>query len=497
MNQLTGADNLFLHLEDRHQHMHVAGIGIYDRATAPGGFVPFENILRLFESRLNTVPAFRRRLLTVPFAVDLPYWMDYSHVEVKEHVRHIALPKPGDWRQLCIEVARIHSRPLDRTKPLWEATIIEGLDSIPDIPKNSFGCYIKIHHAAVDGEAGAGILKAIHSFSPEEDFDESDRRRPVLDCEPSSHELYARAVMHTFWKMPAAARFSLRTALRITGCGAGYVGQLPQLLREAGLPSVEAIASMMRHSPSTRFSGKVSAHRVVAMVSLSLADMKRVRQKIAGATINDLFLTTVGGALNQYLGSKGELPNRSLNVMVPMTLRDSGETGKTGNQVGMSLMSIHSEIERPLERLAAIQKGARQAKAVVSAVGKDFPKNVADLLPAVASALLTNKVVVPTMNLIVSNVRGPDVPMYLAGAKLVAFTPLSVAFNGLGLNVTGFSYQGRLWVSAVSCGEMMPDPGFFGECLEGSFHELVEAADVLPDAQDLRPRSSKKRTTPR
>lgn len=492
MKQLTGADNLFLHLENRHQHMHVAGIGIYDMATAPGGCVRFKEILRLFESRLNAVPVLRRRLLTVPLELDLPYWIEDADVDVEFHVRHIALPKPGDWRQLCIEVARIHSRPLDRSKPLWEAYVIEGLDTIPGIPKDSFAFYIKVHHAAVDGEAGAELVKAIHSFSPDEHIEESDRRALIPDREPPTHALYARALIHSLRKVPTTARFSLRTAMRTIGLGAGYAGQLPRVLLESGLPSVEAITSLMRHSPPTPFSGKVSAHRVLTMVSLSLAEMKLVRHTIEGATINDIFLTTVGGALNSYLGSKGELPDRSMTAMVPMTLRVAGEGGDAGNQVGMSLMSIHSEIEKPLERLGAIRSGAQQAKAMVRGFGKDLPKNVADLLPAVAAELLTNKVVVPTMNIIVSNLHGPDAPMYLAGAKMVAFVPVSVAFNGMGLNVTGFSYLGKLWVSAVACRDMMPDPGFFGECLEASFNELVDAAKRLPDAGDQRPTSPKK-----
>jgi WS/DGAT/MGAT family acyltransferase len=496
MEQLTGGDNLFLHVENRHQHMHVAGIGIYDMATAPGGFVRFKDILRLFESRLHAVPVFRRRIKTVPLEIDLPYWMEDPDVDVEYHVRHIALPKPGDWRQLCIEVARIHSRPLDRARPLWEAYVIEGLEPIPGIPKDSFALYIKVHHAAVDGEAGADIVKAIHSFSPDEAVDESDRRVRIRDREPTTHELCARAVIHAFGKVPATARLSLRTAIRMTGLGAGYMGQWPPLRWEAGLPSVEAITSIVRRSPPTRFSRKVSAHRVLTMVSWSLAEMKRVSHAIEGATINDLFLTTVGGALNKYLGSKGELPDRSMTAMVPMTLRDSEEGSATGNQVGMSLRLIHSEIERPLERLAAIRSGAHQAKAMVSAIGEDLPKNVADLLPAAATELLTNRVVVPRMNIIVSNVRGPDVPMYLAGAKMVAFAPVSVAFNGMGLNVTGFSYHGKLWVSAVACREMMPDPGFFGECLETSFMDLVDAAGVLPVARNQRPTSPKKRVTP-
>ena len=164
MKQLSGTDSLFLRMERGNQYMHVAGLGIYDPSTAPDGKVRFKDVLRFFESRLDALPVFRRRLVRVPLRLDRPYWIEDPHIDVEFHVRHIALPAPGDWRQLCIQVARIHARPLDRSKPLWEAYVIEGLDNIEGLPTGSFALYIKFHHCAVDGEAGTEILKAIHSL---------------------------------------------------------------------------------------------------------------------------------------------------------------------------------------------------------------------------------------------------------------------------------------------------------------------------------------------
>jgi len=478
-------DNMFLHLEHGNQYMHVAGLGIYDPATAPNGFVRFKDILGFFESRLDTAPVFRRRLATVPFDLDRPYWVEEGDVDVEFHVRHIALPQPGDWRQLCIQVARIHSRPLDRTKPLWEAYVIEGLDNIPGIPKGSFAFYTKFHHAAIDGEGGTEVLKAIHSFSPEEEPLPVPSTR-FRDREPAQAELYARALVNTLQRVPRAARFSLSTAQRLAGIGAGYLGQLSDVLREAGVPSVETMRAKLRRPPVTRFSGKVSAHRVVELVPLRLDEIKRIREKVAGATINDIFLATVGGTLNRYLVAKGELPGRTMTAQVPMTLRGSEKGGDTGNQIGVAVMPVHSEISDPIERLTAIRDGAEKAKALVSAVGKDLTKHVYDLFPAVASELFTTKVMLPTMNIVVSNVRGPDVPIYLAGAQMVAFAPVSIAMNGLGLNVTGFSYHGTMWVCAVSCRDMMPDPGFFADCMREAFSELVDAAEALSPAPQAR-----------
>ena len=473
---------MFLRLEHGNQHMHVAGLGIYDPSTAPGGFVRFKDILNFFESRLDSAPVFRRRLVTVPFGLDRPYWIEDADVDVEFHVRHVALPAPGDWRQLCIQVARIHSRPLDRSKPLWEAYVIEGLDNIPAIPKGSFAFYTKFHHAAIDGEGGTEVLKAIHSSSPEELTEQLRQRSRVRDREPLVGELYARALVNNLQRVPRMARFSIKTATRLAGIGASYRGQLTQMLQEAGVPSVAAMKDKVRRPPVTRFNAKVSAHRVVELVPLSLGEMKRIRQRVAGATINDIFLATVGGALHKYLAAKGELPDRSMTAQVPMTLRGAEKGGDAGNQIGVAVMPVHSEIADPLERMAAIRSGADKAKALVSAVGKDLTKHVYDLFPALASELFTTRVMLPTMSIVVSNVRGPDQPIYLAGAQMVAFAPVSIAINGVGLNVTGFSYHGRMWVCAVSCRDMMPDPGFFAECLRGAFHDLVVAADALPAA---------------
>ncbi len=482
MKQLSGMDNVFLRLEHGNQYMHVAGLGIYDPATAPGGKVRFKDILKFFESRLDAAPVFRRRLVTVPMSLDRPYWVEDDDVDVEFHVRHIALPQPGDWRQLCIQVARIHSRPLDRSKPLWEAYVIEGLDNIPGIPPGSFAFYIKFHHAAIDGEGGTVVLQAIHSLSAEPDEEDGERRSRVRDREPTQVELYTRALVNSVQRVPRAASFAASTAARLAGIGAGYMGQLTQMLQEAGLPSVETVKSKLRRPPVTRFSDKVSAHRVVELIGLPMADIKQVRRRIEGATINDVFMTTVGGALNEYLGAKGELSDRAMTAQVPMSLRGADKGGEQGNQIGVAVMPLHTEIDQPIARLHAIQRGAVKAKALVAVVGKDLTKHVYDLLPAVASELFTTRVMLPTMNIVVSNVRGPDVPLYMAGAQMVAFAPVSIAMNGLGLNVTGFSYHGTLWICAVACRDMMPDPAFFAECLQTSFAKLVAAAEEVDES---------------
>jgi diacylglycerol O-acyltransferase / wax synthase len=477
MRQLSGTDSLFMRLERGNQYMHVAGLGIYDPSTAPAGRVRFKDVLRFFQARLDSLPLFRRRLVTVPLGLDRPYWIEDPDIDVEFHVRHIALPQPGDWRQLCIQVARIHSRPLDRSKPLWEAYVIEGLDHIPGLPAGSFALYLKIHHCAVDGEAGTELIRAIHSTLAEDFSEPAARVRRYKDRMPTAPELYLRAVARGVSRVPGLVRISAETAARVAGAGAAAPGGgLASVLGTQEAPTVARLAEALRKPPATRFSGKVSAHRVVEVVDLPLSSFKKIRASIPAATINDLFMTTVGGALRRYLADKGELPAATLTCMVPMSFRGPDKTADLGNQIGMAVMPLHTELHDPIDRLQEIRRGAAKAKAFNEVVGRDLAARLFELLPDAASELATRRLVLPQMSIVVSNVRGPDVPLFMAGARLVSFAPVSIAFDGLGLNVTGFSYHGTLWICAVACRDMLPDPAFFAECLRVSFGELERAA---------------------
>jgi diacylglycerol O-acyltransferase / wax synthase len=500
MRQLSGTDSLFLRLERGNQYMHVAGLGIYDPSTAPEGKVRFKDVLRFFQARLDSLPLFRRRLVTVPLGLDRPYWIEDPDIDVEFHVRHIALPQPGDWRQLCIQVARIHSRPLDRSKPLWEAYVIEGLDHIPGLPAGSFALYLKVHHCAVDGEAGMELIRVIHSTLAEDFSEPAARARRYKDRLPTSPELYLRAAARGVSRIPGLARLAAETAARVASAGAAVPGGLTTLLGKEEAPTVARLAEALRKPPATRFAAKVSAHRVVEVVGLPLTSFKAIRASIPEATINDLFMTTVGGALRRYLESKGELPDSTLTCMVPMSFRGPDKTADVGNQVGMAVMPLHTELHDPIDRLQEIRRGAAKAKAFSGLVGRDLAARLFEVLPDAASELATRRLVLPQMSIVVSNVRGPDVPLFMAGARLVSFAPVSIAFDGLGLNVTGFSYHGTLWVCAVACRDMLPDPAFFVECLRASFAELERAAaassspDVVAITQSALPTAVRKRS---
>jgi diacylglycerol O-acyltransferase / wax synthase len=486
MKPLSGVDNLFLQMEHGNQYMHVAGLGIYDQSTAPGGAVRFKQILDFFSRRVSSIKVFRRRLVVPPFNIDRPYWVEDAEMDVEYHVRHIALPAPGDWRQLMIQVARIHSRPLDRSKPLWEAYVIEGLDNIRDVAPNSFAFYIKFHHAAVDGEAGAQITKAIHSLTSELDGGPLVPSVVIADREPTKLELYARAAAHRGGQFLGAGRLMANLGARAGKAGLelareGKLLEISNTFMRSGFPAPSE-DSGFRKKPLTRFDASISPHRVVDAVGLSLSECKTIREHVPNVTINDIFLATCGGAVRRYLTAKNELPEQSLSALMPISTRGEVKDLDAGNQIGMVAVPLRSDIADPIERLRRVKQGSSEAKRASSVLGHDFSTKLLQLLPATASEALISKGLVSLCNTTVSNVRGPDVPLYLAGARLQVFLPVSAVTDGVGLNMTGFSYNGVLWVCFVACRHMLPDPKFFRQCLNESFAEILQAAQQQPTA---------------
>ncbi|MGI9285536.1 MAG: wax ester/triacylglycerol synthase domain-containing protein, partial [Pseudomonadales bacterium] len=275
MKQLTGLDASFLHAELPHTTMHIGPLLIYDMATAPGGFVRFKDILRVFEERLDRSPVFRRKLANVPMSLDQPYWVEDEHFDLEFHVRHIALPKPGDWRQMSIQCARLLTRPLDHSRPLWEAYVIKGLDNIEGLQPGCFALLLKIHHAAIDGATAAEIINSIHDLSatPNRSRKKADTWKP--EAAPSNATLLWRAYLN-----------NLKQPLRFTA-----------VIRK-GVPAWLRVREGEKHkqfrrlgeNERTRFNAAVSAGRIYGAVNFSLADVRKVKNTVTGATVNDVVL---------------------------------------------------------------------------------------------------------------------------------------------------------------------------------------------------------------
>jgi diacylglycerol O-acyltransferase len=472
MEQLTGMDASFLHAETSTTPMHIGPLFIYDVSTAADGFVRFKDILKTFEERLDKSTVFRRKLATVPLSLDQPYWVEDENFDLEFHVRHIALPKPGDWRQLCIQIARLHSRPLDRSRPLWEAYVIEGLDKVKGLPKGSFALFLKIHHACIDGATGTEIMGAIHDLSPLPNEDDSAVGRAWHpEVTPGNATLLWRAYL-------ANLRHPFRLA-RIAGKSLPAVGRLrtgrkAKQFRDLG------------EKERTRFNGKISAHRVFGAVSYELAEVRRIKSAVEGATVNDVMLTIVGGALYKYLAAKGETPQQSLVTGAPVNVRSEEEVGTGGNVVSMLNITLRTDIADPLQRLRTMHEEASQSKAYHQAMGARMLTELSNSLPshitvlafraASAAGLLASSK--PIFNTIITNVPGPQVPLYMGGAKMVSSLGAGPCMDNMGIFHPVTSYNGMIAVSFQACREMMPDPQFYEECLLESFGELSATVPV-------------------
>jgi WS/DGAT/MGAT family acyltransferase len=466
--QLSGLDASFLYLETGNMPMHIGSLAIYDQSTAPGGAVTFKQILDFFDKRLHKARAFRQRLVTVPMSLDHPYWIEDPDFDLEFHVRHIALPSPGDWRQLCIQTARLHARPLDTSRPLWEAYVIEGLDNVEGVPQGSFALVTKFHHAAIDGASGAEISAAIHGASPTSSIDAPDSPWQPERI-PGSMELLSRTALTTVKKPFEFASLLTRNAPVAWQFGRGLIKKELHLTTKV---------------PRTRFNGNVSPHRVFDGRSFSLDEIRAVKSRVEGATVNDVIVSVCGGALRNYLQSKDELPEESLVAMAPVSARPDQMRKAAGNMVSTMSLPIRSDISNPLQRLRAVHSESQEAKKLTRTLGASLAAELAHFLPSTTTGLMASaygryglaKRLPPIFNTIITNVPGPNFPLYSMGSRMVANFGLGPIAHGLGLFQPVIGYNGQITVSAISCREMMPDPSFYCDCLSESFEDLKKAA---------------------
>ncbi len=471
MRQLQGMDSSFVALETRNSPMHIGSILIYNPATAPGGFVRFKDILNFFESRMQLSRTIRQRLVRVPFDLDHPYWIEDPDFDLEYHVRHIALPKPGDWRQLCIQAARIFARPLDLERPPWEFTVVEGLDNVPGVAKGSFAMVTKVHHAAIDGMSGIDLMEAMHTLNPDDPPPSTpDKWKP--EKVPNPVELlgksYFNAVTNPLKQLEVAAKAAPGLAKAIKG-----------------LAAKEFSVSRDMVAPKTRFNRVISSHRVVEGRSFKLADIKTIRLLEDGAKVNDVFLAIVGGAMRKYLLSKQDLPKATLTAMAPISVRSKNEKGDMGNQVAAMIAPLGTHIENPAERLAYVHSKTVNSKAMTDAMGARNMTEMSKVSPALFMALgaqlftrlgLADRGVGPPFSTVVTNVPGPPIPIYSTGARLESMMGLLCLNDGLGLGHVVQSYCDEATISFTACRELLPDPEFYIECIEDSFNELLAAA---------------------
>jgi diacylglycerol O-acyltransferase len=479
MRQLTSLDAQFLALETARQSGHVAGVAILDPSTAPGGTLELADMQMLIAERLPLLPPLRWRLAEVPLGLDYPYWIDDPDFDLDFHVRELALPPPGTDAQLAEQVTRITARPLDRTRPLWELYLIQGLES------GYTAMLTKIHHALIDGMSGAEIMGILLDLTPEgRELPES----PPFgdDREPSELEMLARGLLgvprypvRMLRSLPSAVPNIEETPFN-TLPGAGTIGRLTRRLQKtiAGSDG-QSLPRTNLTAPKTSFNGRISAHRRFAFGQLPLDAVKAVKNDY-GCTVNDVIVSICAGAVRRWLIEHDELPADPLVAQIPISVRTSEQAGTFGNRIMLMSAPLFTNEPDPVTRLHRTHDALKQMKERHKALPAQLLQDANHFIPPAVFAraarltfrLSTSGAGRPAWNLVISNVPGPQVPLYCAGAELKANYPVSVITDGMGLNITVMSYCGHLDFGIVADRDQMPDVWSLMDWLADSLEEL-------------------------
>ena len=468
MERLSGLDASFLYLETPRMHMHVAITAVLNPETIPGGY-DYEALVRFIEERIQLVPLFRRRLLEVPFKLHHPVWVEDPDFDIIHHVRRVALPAPGGQRELGAMAGRINSTPLDRSRPLWEAWVIEGLQD------GHIALLVKVHHCALDGSSGAGLMVHLFDMQPTPRLVHAPKR-PSPEAIPSESTLMRQAIPARLEQPMAFAKLATHTL--------GRLGRLARLTPPEDTAAPVPSTSVFR-APKTHFNGAISARRTVAFARLSLAPIKVLKNALQ-CTVNDVILAICAGALRRYLMARGELPAQPLIAVCPISVRPSPTPGATNNQVSAMFTSLATEVDDPLERLSIIRSVTQSAKDKHKAIGAHMLQSWAEFAAPrtfnLAARFYTRMRLAdrhrPIHNLVISNVPGPPIPIYLAGARLVAAYPMGPVMEGAALNITVMSYCGSVDVGFMVDSASIPDVWDLAEAVYPAFQELYDAAEA-------------------
>ena len=468
MEQLSGLDAAFVYLDARNAPMHVGGLHVYQPTAGQFGFDEFRAHIA---ACIDSSPIFRRRLLQVPLRLGRPFWIDDPHFELDLHLQHSALPPPADWDRLRELAARMFSRPLDPDRPLWHLTFVSGLDASKRFPPGSFAVISRVHHAAADGLGTLDMFNAVWSPAPRR---LKPRRGAVQAKAPEAAPGALGLIKHSF-----------SGALRQPGETLGWAAGL---LRGALGAGREFIAGehhappMLFQAPRSPFNVAISSRREFDAVTLPLEAVRTIRGAAPGATVNDVVLAICSGGLRRYLQAYGNLPDKDLVALAPISIRHKVQSG--GNRVSAMLIPLEVRAADPLERLAKIHAHAVDSKAYTDAIGaatlsdtsRFVPYSLATAAAGLYSGLHLSRYHRPPFNLVITNVPGPRDPLYLGSAKLLEGYGTAPVLDGLGLILVVTSYMDTLSISATAAHEAVPDLGRLIQGIRDSFTDLHGAS---------------------
>ena len=493
MKQLTGLDASFLYMETKNTYGHVNGLSIFERPSPD--FDPYRVVYERFGAMVGHLEPMRRRVVNTPLRLDHPYWIDDPHFDLDYHVRHIGIPPPATDEMLCEQICRIVARHMDRSRPLWEVYVIEGL------PDDKWAMLTKYHHATIDGASGVMMLRLITEATSDEPF----HFEPVEwegEAIPDDMELMRRTMSSLIANPVKSARLQLKI--------------IRQLAESAGIDSVSGAASQARDAikslvvrtdaddsperrvsiplssaPHTPWNANVTPNRRFAMRSVLLDDLKRLKDA-TGGTINDIVMAICTGALRAYLDGHGILPDDPLRAFVPVSIRTGDEDDPWTNRVSGIIAELPTDVADPLERVEkcrdAMGAAKRQfelvpAEAMMEATQVTSPVIAASALRLVSRLRLADRVDLPA-NVVISNVPGPREPRYFGGAKLEQYIPVSTIADGIGLNITVHSYLDRMDFGLIADRELVPDLWDMMDLHIAEIDRLFEAAGIEPSSAD-------------
>ena len=468
-DRLTALDATFLHLERSGAHMHVAGVLVFE-GTAPA----YDELVEAIETRMHLVPRYRQKLAHVPYGQGRPVWVDDPHFNARYHLRHSALPAPGSDEQLRNLAGRLFALPLDRTKPLWELNLVEGLEG------DRFAIISKTHHALVDGVSGVDITSVLFDVTPEPAPSATEPREWVARPEPSDAELLGQALLERA-TVPAEGARGLRALTRAPRQALGQAGEW--------LVGVGAMAwAGLNPAPSSPFNVPIGPHRRYTWVDSEVPRFKAIKNALGG-TLNDVVLSAVSLALGRFLRRRGiETDGLVLKAMVPVSVRADTERGALGNQVAAMWAPLPVGVTDPEAVMAEVGEAMRGLKESGQAVGAQALTSLADFAPpTILSQAARLQARQRFFNLVVTNVPGPQIPLYLLGRQMVRFYPVVPLAHHQALGIAIMSYDGRLAYGLLGDYDAMGD-------LEALADDLRAAIDALADAAGIgSPRASRKR----
>jgi diacylglycerol O-acyltransferase len=464
-DRLSAQDRTFLELEGPSTHMHVAGCFVFERGAlaTPDGGIDVGKLRSYVESRLHRIPRYRQRIAWIPLE-NHPVWVDDERFNIHYHVRHTALPAPGDDRQLKRLCGRIMSQQLDRGKPLWEMWIVEGLEH------DRFALVCKTHHCMIDGISGVDLLAVLLSPTPEKDFDPAPRWMP--NPRPGGAALLRDAVLRRA-ALPFAIANVVGGALRDPNGTLERASETLAAFRDT-------VATALTPATDTPLNRPIGPHRRFDWVGFDIDEVKRVKNALGG-TVNDVVLTTVAGAVGRFLEQRGISTARQkamdFRAFCPVSVRADHERGALGNRVSGMVAQLPIAEKRPKKRLEKVRAITKRLKDTKQALGAQVLTSVSEWT-APTLATLASRIAFEnrTANLVVTNVPGPQIPLYLLGARMAESYPMVPLFSSQGLGIALFSYAGGLYWGFLCDWDEFPDLHDFVEAIDASFRELCDEA---------------------